>query len=176
MSLNNKAAESKYNISLPLNGSTGVLGNDSSESIPCHVETQLRIEITGVGPTNQIQIYGKIRSSNMWHYIATVTGAVTGIADISTYDFIRYLSTVSDGEGKLTASGFIFTDQSTTNSLLRSIDNKFEIAWDTISTTFPSTNQDLFTYLLSGISVQTVLVTYLDSTKKQIVTVNKTRL
>ena len=110
MSLNNKAAESKYNVKIPITGSTGVLLYGSSEDTPCHVETQLRVELTGVGPTNEIQIYGRIRSSSMWHYIATVTGAVTGIADISTYDYIRYFQTVADGTGELVASGFIFSN------------------------------------------------------------------
>jgi len=109
MALNNKAAEAKYNVSLDIDGSLGVLVNASSETIPCHVETQLRVEVVGVGPTNEIQIYGRIRNSELWHYIATVTGAVTGLADISTYDFIRYFHTVADGTGKLSASGFIFS-------------------------------------------------------------------
>ena len=109
MALNNTASEAKYNVSLNIDGSLGVLVNASSESIPCHVETQLRIEVTGVGPTNEIQVYGRIRNSELWHYIATVTGAVTGLADISTYDFIRYFHTVADGTGKLSASGFIFS-------------------------------------------------------------------
>lgn len=109
MALNNTASEAKYNVSLNIDGSLGVLVNASSESIPCHVETQLRIEVTGVGPTNEIQVYGRIRNSELWHYIATVTGAVTGLADISTYDFIRYFHTVADGAGKLSASGFIFS-------------------------------------------------------------------
>jgi hypothetical protein len=119
MSLNNKASEAKYNVKLSLDGSIGVIENNNSEEIPCHVETQLRIEISGVGPTNEIQIYGRIRSSNLWHYIATVTGPVTGIADISTYDFIRYFQTVADATGELVASGFIFSN--TNSSKLNTI-------------------------------------------------------
>lgn len=108
MSLNNKGAEAKYNVKLSIDGSTGVLFNGDSENIPCHIETQLRVEVSDVGATNEIQIYGRIRSSNLWHYIATITGPVTGIADISTYDFLRYFHTVADGVGTLTASGFIY--------------------------------------------------------------------
>ena len=107
MAINNKSAEAKYNVSIPVTGALGVLANGISETIPCHAETQLRIEVTGVGPTNAIQIYGRLRSSELWHYIATVTGPVTGLCDISTYDFIRYFHTVADGTGTLAASGFI---------------------------------------------------------------------
>lgn len=51
-----------------------------------------------------------------------------------------------------------------------------EVIWDEISTTFPAINQDLYTYKNNSIAVQETLVTYTDSTKKQIVTVQKTRL
>lgn len=174
MSINNNATSAKYNVKLPIGSTVEVLQNDNSEMNPCFAETVLRIEILDVGPDCEIQIYGRIRSSDMWHYISTVKGAVTGLADISTYDYLRYFCSNADGVGTLTASGFFLTNQSATNSYLKSIDKKLDVVWDAILTTFPSSIQDLFTYTLNEETVQTVLVTYQDNTKKQIVTVNKT--
>jgi hypothetical protein len=51
-----------------------------------------------------------------------------------------------------------------------------EVSWDEISTTFPSDTQELYTYKNNSISVQETLVTYADSTRKQIVSIQKTRL
>lgn len=51
-----------------------------------------------------------------------------------------------------------------------------EVAWDEIATTFPATNQELYTYKYNSVAVQETLVTYADSTRKQIVSVQKTRL
>jgi hypothetical protein len=62
-------------------------------------------------------------------------------------------------------------------------DGKFELnevsndaEWDAITTTFPSSTSELYTYTLSGDTVQTVLVTYQDTTKQQIISVQKSRL
>lgn len=176
MTISNKNSAAKYNVKLSIPGEVAVLDNDNSELQPCFAETVLRVEVVGVGENNEIQIYGRIRSSDLWHYISTVKGAVTGLADIATYDYIRYFCSVSDGVGELTASGFFLTNQATTNSYLKSIDQKLEVVWDSIITTFPAANQDLFTYTLNGSPVQTVTVTYQDSTKKQIVLVDKVRL
>jgi hypothetical protein len=51
-----------------------------------------------------------------------------------------------------------------------------EVSWDEISTTFPEENKELYTYKNNSIAVQEVLVTYVDNTKKQIVSIQKTRL
>lgn len=174
--ISNRGTAAKYNVKVPVIGQVAVLEKDRSEDLSCFAETVLRVEVTGVGVNNEIQIYGRIRSSDLWHYISTVKGAVTGLADISTYDYVRYFCSVPDGQGELTASGFFLTNQSTANGYLKSIDEKLDVFWDTITTTFPTANQDLFTYSFEGVGVQTVLVTYQDTTKKQIVSVNKTRL
>lgn len=49
------------------------------------------------------------------------------------------------------------------------------VSWDEITTTFPATNQELFTYKENSTIVQTVLVTYETDTKKQIIKIEKTR-
>jgi hypothetical protein len=51
-----------------------------------------------------------------------------------------------------------------------------EVSWDEISTTFPADNKELYTYKLNSVAVQETLVTYVDATRKQIVSVQKTRL
>jgi len=47
--------------------------------------------------------------------------------------------------------------------------------WDSIDITFPDPTSDFFTYKNEGQLVQTVLVTYTDTSKKVIIAVNKTR-
>ncbi len=49
------------------------------------------------------------------------------------------------------------------------------VEWDEIVTTFPATNQELFTYKLETVIVQTVLVTYETDQKKTIIKIEKTR-
>jgi hypothetical protein len=51
-----------------------------------------------------------------------------------------------------------------------------KVNWDEITTTFPTTSSELYTYKKNTITVQTILVTYQDSTKKVIISLNKTRL
>lgn len=51
-----------------------------------------------------------------------------------------------------------------------------EVSWDEIATTFPAANQELYTYKNNSVAVQETLVTYADSTRKQIVSIQKTRL
>lgn len=50
------------------------------------------------------------------------------------------------------------------------------VDWDLLETSFPSPATDLFTYKKNTITVQTVLVTYLNSSKNVILSISKTRL
>ena len=50
------------------------------------------------------------------------------------------------------------------------------VDWDEITTTFPSNESEFYTYKKNTITVQTVLVQYENSNKKNIVYINKTRL
>jgi len=50
------------------------------------------------------------------------------------------------------------------------------VEWDEISTTFPNSNAELYTYKKNSTPVQTVLVTYENATKKTILSLVKTRL
>lgn len=49
------------------------------------------------------------------------------------------------------------------------------VDWDEITTTFPATNQELFTYKKDSVIVQTVLVIYETDLKKTIIKIEKTR-
>lgn len=50
-----------------------------------------------------------------------------------------------------------------------------EVLWDEIATTFPTNITELYSYKYNSNPVQDVLVTYVDSSKKQVVSVQKTR-
>ncbi len=49
------------------------------------------------------------------------------------------------------------------------------VEWDEIVTTFPATNQELFTYKFETNIVQTVLATYESDQKKTVIKLEKTR-
>lgn len=49
------------------------------------------------------------------------------------------------------------------------------VEWDEITTTFPADNQELYTYKKDGETIQTVLVTYDNGSKKIIVNMQRTR-
>jgi len=118
--LNNRGVEAKYNVTFTLNGSTGIV--DGYDGTSCAVETILRFEVVDVGPGNIIDVQARIRSSKNWYSIATITGAVTGTLDVSTYDFIRYVVTTASGTGYISASGYILNNPGAsllTNTQLR---------------------------------------------------------
>lgn len=49
------------------------------------------------------------------------------------------------------------------------------VDWDEITTTFPATNQELYTYKKNTVTVQTVLVTYENGSKTVILSMVRTR-
>ena len=49
------------------------------------------------------------------------------------------------------------------------------VNWDEINTTFPATNQELYTYKKNSVTVQTVLVTYENGSKSVILNMVRTR-
>jgi hypothetical protein len=51
-----------------------------------------------------------------------------------------------------------------------------KVDWDEIGTTFPTASSELYTYKKNSVTVQTILVTYQDNTKKTIISLQKTRL
>jgi hypothetical protein len=104
--LNNQGVEAKYNITLELDGLTGVKG-DVNGTV-CQIETQIRIEVSDVGPANVLFVQGRMRNSPNWYEIATITGPDNSVHDVSTYDYVRYVILVADGVGFIYGSGFIF--------------------------------------------------------------------
>ena len=174
--LNNTGTEAKYNVTVPLDGSLGPIGGEKGQS--CFAETKLRFEVIGVGSNNRIEVQGKLRNSANWYDIATIPGAVTGTLDISTYDFIRYISLVVDGTGVLIGSGYIFSSDGATaanqaigNATLASIDVKqvgnllAGVSFDDFQAAFPDSVTEVYSYYLAGILQATVEVTYTSSTK-----------
>jgi len=49
------------------------------------------------------------------------------------------------------------------------------VDWDEITTTFPATNQELYTYKKNSVTIQTVLVTYENGSKSVILSMVRTR-
>lgn len=60
-----------------------------------------------VGSSFVMDVEGQIKNSPNWYVVTTVTGAITGTLDISTYDRIRYRIITPSGVGTLIASGYI---------------------------------------------------------------------
>lgn len=180
--LNNRGTEAKYNVSIVLDGATGIKGGDAGLS--CFAETKLRFEVINVGGTSAIDVEGRLRNSPNWYIIATIPGAITGTLDISTYDYIRYRVTTASGNGLLVASGYIFNqgaggvggdataaNQVIGNSTLSSINTKTAgnllggVQFDDFQTTFPSPTIEVYSYYLSGVLQATVEITYTNTTK-----------
>jgi hypothetical protein len=103
--INSAGTESKYGLRINIPNSTGVIGSINGESV--FAETKIRLEVIDVGATFTMDVEGQVKNSPNWYVISTVTGAVTGTLDISTYDRVRYNITNADGTGTLLASGFI---------------------------------------------------------------------
>lgn len=104
--LNNQGTESKYATIVSLDGVAGIKGDVNG--LPCYAETQIRVEVNGVGGSNVIAVEARLRNSSVWTSIKTITGAISDTADISTYDFVRYNVTTANGAGSISASGFFF--------------------------------------------------------------------
>ena len=189
--LNNTATESKYNVTIPITAGIGVKGDVTG--LPCFAETQVRMEITGVGPLCQIDIQGKIRNSKNWYSITTATGAILGTIDISTYDYIRYVVLVADGTGELNASGYMFTSPNVTpagsatagnqvisNNYLSALNNKAAgsltgpIVYDDIQIAYPTSTTETYSYYSLAVLTATITITYSDSTKKTITRAQRT--
>jgi hypothetical protein len=181
--INSAGSESKYAISIPITSGNGVKGNIEGDS--CFVETKLRLEVVGVGPTCTIDIEGRVKNSPNWYVITTSTGAITGTIDISTYDYIRYKVTNSDGTGVIYASGFVLNnpntgssgDASASNQLignakLTSIDSKTSGSllpnkvFDDIQVAYPTASIETYSYYYLGTLQGKIEVTYSDSTKR----------
>lgn len=103
--INSQGTESKYGLKISIPNSTGIIGSTDGESV--FAETKIRLEIIDVGPTFVLDVEGQVKNSPNWYVITSITGAVTGTLDISTYDRIRYRVTTADGTGTLLSSGFI---------------------------------------------------------------------
>jgi len=75
-------------------------------------------------------------------------------------------------ESPLRGPDFTAREVFVSNSLDVNLDG---VKWDEINVTFPSEIQELFTYILDSVTVQTVLVTYDSTQKKNIIKLEKTR-
>lgn len=98
-----------------------------------------------------------------------------GNVDASGYQILAYYnSVVYDAKVIRNTSEY---DDFIANDL-SGIENRknYQPEWDTIQITLPEDNEELHTYLNNGIIVQTVRTIYENSSKKQIIRVEKTIL
>lgn len=103
--LNNQGSSSKFSAIVALPGTVGVKGDE----FEVFIENRVRFQSEGssVGGSNVVACEGKIRGSSTWTSLATATGSASAVADVSTYDYIRFNVTTANGTGNIIASGFI---------------------------------------------------------------------
>lgn len=106
--INSAGTESKYGLKLAIPNAIGIIGSSDGESI--FAETKARIEVVDVSGAFVMDVEGQVKNSPNWYVITTITGAITGTLDISTYDRIRYNITNVGGVGTLYASGYLLTN------------------------------------------------------------------
>jgi hypothetical protein len=94
----------KFHKIIALDGNTGVKGESVGYLI--YGETTLRVTPVSVGGSNVIDIEGRLEGETTWTTAGSVTGTTSGTMDISTYDYIRFNVTTSDGTGEVIVSGF----------------------------------------------------------------------
>lgn len=99
-----KSHKQKFHIKVTLDAGTGVKGKTDGYEV--YGETTLRVTPVGVGGTNVVDIEGRLEGETTWTSIGTVTGTTSDTFDMSTYDYIRFNQTTSDGTGEVIASGF----------------------------------------------------------------------
>ena len=190
--INSAGTESKYGLKLTIPNSTGVVGSSDGESV--FAETKVRLEVLNVGPTFTMDVEGQVKNSPNWYPITTITGAITGTLDISTYDRIRYNVTTSDGVGVLVSSGFMLNvssggggggggdasaaNQVAGNATLTQINNKTpgsllaNKVYDNIQMAYTATT-DVFSYYNGATLTATTTITYTDNTKAIITRVQR---
>lgn len=123
------------------------------------------ISTVGLGVTTNSSDFGTGFS------IVNTSGTQEQISDIK----IQYDGSNPIYKGQI-LKNYIFNVFSGQFELKEDLSASEEVIWDEISTTFPADNQELYTYKRNSINVQETLVTYSDSTKKKILSVQKTRL
>jgi hypothetical protein len=105
----------------------------------------------------KLQIFeGDLRSD--YYHLLAIDGQITYEAQVlknGEADQLNYESTLAG---------------SVTNRISENPD------WDDMQTTNPSTSSDLHTYKKNGVIVQTVLITYKNSSKAEILRMQKTRV
>lgn len=85
--------------------STGVINSYALEVL---TEISVRANINNVNSTNVITVEAKLASDIAWTEIHILTGEVSGIIDVSTWDFIQFKCTTysSSGSAEIIAAGY----------------------------------------------------------------------
>ena len=99
-----RSHKQKFHKKITLDAGTGVKGETKGYEV--YGETNIRVTPIGVGGTNIVDVEGRLETESTWTSIGTVTGTTSDTIDISTYDYIRFNQTTSDGTGEVIVSGF----------------------------------------------------------------------
>lgn len=174
-------------------GIAPVIANSTAVEIPINSNDDalvIAMAITLVLNTMYKNDFYVTRANSVVEIATTGLGIVTNTSDNGTnFALVNYI-------GKQELISFIQIDYEGTNPIYKGqllknyIFNVFsgqfelkeeinatstQVVWDEISTTFPEENQELYSYRKDSVLVQEVLVTYVDSTKKVLTSVQKTR-
>lgn len=101
--LNNQGSEAKHAGIVVLDNTLGVKGPEFA----VYIENRVRFQCEGVGVASVVACEGRIRGASTWVSLATATSTASAVADVSTYDFIRFNVTTIGGSGTCISSGFI---------------------------------------------------------------------
>lgn len=174
-------------------GTAPVIANSTAVEIPINSNDDalvIAMAITLVLNTMHKNDFYVTRANSVVEIATTGLGIVTnssenqtGFAIVNTVGKQELISFI---EIKYEGSNPVYKGQVLKNYIFNVFSGQFElkedlsssaveVSWDEIATTFPADNKDLYTYKNNSVVVQETLVTYVDATKKQIVSVQKTR-
>ena len=134
-------------------------------------ENVLRLIVEKAGSTNTLEIKGKIYNQHGYVTIDSLVGNGTKDFNVELYDYVTIECTTFESTTDLIR----IVGSSFSNVSIADKQNTTSVSWDEINTTFPTTISELYTYKYQSNTVQTILVTYDSTTKKTIVSVQKTR-
>jgi len=91
MSKGNSGLLSKHQAKLEYTGE-GTIGNESGYEVL--TEVALRLRSNGVKNEHRVAVYAKIATDHIWEQIAIISGPVSDIVNISSWDYVRFECTV----------------------------------------------------------------------------------
>ena len=175
-------------------GVAPIISNSTAIEIPINSNDDslvIAMAISLVLNTLHKQDFTVTRNNSVVEILTSEFGIVTNSQDFETgfalvntpgkQELINSISIGYDGQDPIykgqVLKNYIFNVFSGQFELKEDLSSmNVEVSWDEIATTFPTENQELYTYKKNSVAVQETLVTYVDATRKQIISIQKTRL